>query len=72
MKITKRAIDLLRREFGRGAAAVDTCAGTMPLWGQLVLAGYVRQMMPSPLGHPFSYEITEAGQAALISDNGVQ
>lgn len=68
--ITKSAHSLLERAFtvnGRCAcSAVDTCEGTMPLWGQLTLAGLVKpRTMPTPLGHTFSYEITEQGRKLL-------
>lgn len=43
--------------------------GTMPLWGQLVAAGYVEQRERSILGHDFSYGLTRAGMDILESAN---
>lgn len=75
MKPTKRAIALLTSAFTmhtkaglvRCGSAVDTCQGTMPLWGQLVRCGLVEPngRMPTLLGHPFSYRITKAGETAV-------
>lgn len=68
MNITKKAEKVLRDAFCRDgkliASGVHTCNGTMPLWGQLVCAGYVLPM-PSILGHPFNYELTDAGRKYL-------
>jgi hypothetical protein len=47
------------------ASAVHTSQGTMPLWGQLVLAGYVKEI--PRLFHEFNYELTEKGQEFLAN-----
>lgn len=69
MKLTKGAERLLVSAFTRNGkvmcSAVDTSEGSMPLWGQLVIAGFVAQAPQSSLGHPFSYSITKAGEAYL-------
>jgi hypothetical protein len=68
-KVSKRALTLLTLEFSRDGhkasySATHTSQGTWPLWGQLVLAGYVEQI-PSVLGHTFNYRITKDGERAL-------
>lgn len=70
MKITKAAEKLLVSSFtynGRPmCSAIDTDQGSMPLWGQLALAGLVEQAhLRSDMGHQFSYEITLAGREYL-------
>ena len=64
----QQALNLLAAEFTHhgsiSASAVHTCNGTPELWKQLEEAGYVRKI-PGFLGHPFSYELTKAGGAAL-------
>jgi hypothetical protein len=69
MKVTRSAQNLLAAQFTYNgqvsASAVHTCEGTLPLWGQLVLAGLVEPYDESPLGHPFSYRLTDAGRAYL-------
>ena len=70
-KITKKAEALLRQSFtfkdpNRAAfSATDTDTGSLPLWGQLVLAGLVTDNGRAPLGPRFSYRITDAGRAFI-------
>lgn len=69
MNITKKAEALLRATFTHNGrplgSAVQTSQGTLPHWCELVLAGYVAKDAPSPLGHPFSYKLTDEGRAFL-------
>jgi hypothetical protein len=68
VKITKRADALLRDSFTRNGevfcSAIHTSSGSMPLWGQLVIAGVVKEIPPCL--HPFNYEITDAGRDYVI------
>lgn len=69
MKPTNKAIQLLQREFTRDGvkacfSRTHTDFGTMPLWGQLVAAGFVEEI-PSVIGHSFNYRITGAGEQYL-------
>jgi len=69
MKISKSADKLLKDAFTRNGqrigSAVDTSQGTLPLWGQLALAGLVINRGRGCLGHPFSIELTQAGKDYL-------
>ena len=68
----KRAMALLANQFTRNGkvccSAVHTDRGTMPLWGQLVAAGYVKHMGGISMGHNFEYELTAEGKRALDSN----
>jgi hypothetical protein len=62
---SKRAFALLVSEFtrdGKKAAysATHTSQGTLPLWGQLVLAGLV--VPTTKIFHQFAYQITKKGE----------
>lgn len=70
-KLTKKAEKLLWDSFswkGKAPAfsGISTDHGTAPLWGQLVLAGLVRQT-GGGLGHYFNYELTPEGNAFLTA-----
>jgi hypothetical protein len=75
MKPTKKAIALLRSTFcmqtkqGECVASshVDTCEGTLPLWGQLHRAGLVSNEGRGVLGHDFAVRLKPEGEALLKS-----
>lgn len=62
-KPTIKAMRLLIDQFAIGSG-VHTDEGTVPLWGQLVIAGYVKHLAPMGCGHSFEYEITPEGKQA--------
>jgi hypothetical protein len=75
--MTKKAENLLASSFTRNGVvawfATDTCDGTVALWEQLERAGLVeKQKYKSPLGHTFSYRITDAGCAHLARKVGAK
>jgi hypothetical protein len=59
------AIQLLVDTLSTGSG-VETCRGTKRLWGQLERSGLVtRQRYGGMMGHPFSYDLTDAGRAFI-------
>lgn len=68
---TKRHIKLLLEEFTRNGevaySGTNTSGGCAKDWHRLEREGLVKRQLPSGrgcLGHPFGYDITDAGRQA--------
>ena len=64
-ELSTRSLNFLVTEFEK-CSGMCTSKGTAAMWAQLEKAGMVKKMMyPSPFGHPFNYDITDAGREVI-------